>query len=226
MEKNMLQNNLPVNIKKIIDKTKIIVIVRGIASEKLIPLAEALYEGGIRLLEVTFDSTGKKSDLKTAEDISLLSKAFNGRMYIGAGTVLTPTQVQITQSAGGSFIISPNTDRAVIGESRICGMVSIPGAMTATEIYDAARYGADFVKIFPAVSVGPEYIKAIKAPFSGIKMLAVGGINDMNMQTYLQAGVDGFGIGANIVRQELLSENNYGRITELAKKYVEVIKNG
>ena len=96
-------------------------------------LAEALYDGGVRLLEVTFDACGKKSDAETAADIKTLAKKFKGRMYIGAGTVLTEKQVRLTKKAGGSFIISPNTDKGVITESRMCGLVSIPGVKTVSE---------------------------------------------------------------------------------------------
>ncbi len=101
-------------------------------------LAEALYDGGVRLLEVTFDACGKKSDAETAADIKTLAKKFKGRMYIGAGTVLTEKQVRLTKKAGGSFIISPNTDKGVITESRMCGLVSIPGVKTVSETLENA----------------------------------------------------------------------------------------
>lgn len=97
-----------------IEKEKIIVIVRAVAREKLLKLCEAMYNGGIRLLEITFDASGKVSDEETAENIRMLADAFRGRMYIGAGTVLTERQVQLTKNAGGCFIISPNTDGAVL----------------------------------------------------------------------------------------------------------------
>lgn len=101
-------------------------------------LAEALYDGGVWLLEVTFDACGKKSDAETAADIKTLAKKFKGRMYIGAGTVLTEKQVRLTKKAGGSFIISPNTDKGAITESRMCGLVSIPGVKTVSETLENA----------------------------------------------------------------------------------------
>ena len=115
---------------------------RGVESKKLIPLAEAMYKGGIRLLEVTFDATGKCSDSETAENIKMLCEEFKGRMFIGAGTLLTKKQVELTK----------------------LDMVSIPGALTPSEIQNAHRYGADFVKIFPITSLGVDYVKAVKAP--------------------------------------------------------------
>ena len=93
---------------------KLIVIVRGVEKSKLIPLAEAMYEGGIRLLEVTYDATGKVSDEETAANIKTLADHFGNRMYIGAGTVISPKQVELTKAAGGLFIISPDTNPEVI----------------------------------------------------------------------------------------------------------------
>ena len=205
-----------------IEREKIIVIVRGVAADKLIPLAEAMYEGGIRLLEVTYSADGSVSDEETAKNIEMLSKHFEGRMYIGAGTVITEKQVELTKKAGGKFIISPDTYENVIRKTRELDMVSMPGALTPTEIQKAHRCGADFVKLFPITNLGTEYVKAVKAPLSHIKFLAVGGINENNMADYLKAGVCGFGIGSNIVNKKLIDSGDYASITQLAKKYTGV----
>ena len=205
-----------------IEREKIIVIVRGVAADKLIPLAEAMYEGGIRLLEVTYSADGSVSDEETAKNIEMLSKHFEGRMYIGAGTVITEKQVELTKKAGGKFIISPDTYENVIRKTRELDMVSMPGALTPTEIQKAHRCGADFVKLFPITNLGTEYVKAVKAPLSHIKFLAVGGINENNMADYLKAGVCGFGIGSNIVNKKFIDSGDYASITQLAKKYTGV----
>ncbi len=207
-----------------IEAEKIIVIVRGAEKEKLIPLAQAMYDGGIRLLEVTFDAKGVVTDEQTAENIASLVKYFDGKMLIGAGTVLKTSQVELVAKAGGSFIISPNTNEAVIKKTRELGMVSMPGAVTPSEIQLAHEYGASFVKLFPAGNLGPDYVKAIKAPLSHIKLTAVGGIHDGNMADYLKAGASGFGIGTNIVDKKLLEAEDYAGITKLAEKYVAVVK--
>lgn len=208
-----------------IENNKIIVIVRGIWGEKLIHLAEAMYEGGIRLLEITYSANGKVSDEETAENIKKLSAHFEGRMFIGAGTVLTEKQVELTAEAGGKFIISPNVNKAVIEKTVELGLVSMPGALTPTEICTAHDIGADFIKLFPVVSMGPDYVKAVKAPLSHIKILAVGGIDINNMTDYLKAGVCGFGLGSNIIDKTLVSNGDFEGITALAKKYVNVTKN-
>ena len=210
---------------KAIEKEKLIVIVRGVEREYLIPLAEAMYAGGIRLMEITYDASGKISDEVTAENIALLAKHFGERLMIGAGTVLTEKQVKLTKNAGGRFIISPNTDVNVIEKTKELGMVSIPGALTPTEAQTAHLAGADFVKLFPLDAMGAEYLKAISAPLSHIKFLAVGGINLDNMAKYQKAGAKGFGIGSNIVNKQWLREGKLGEITALAKAYVSAVCN-
>lgn len=207
-----------------IENEKIIVIVRGIEKNKLLPLTEAMYNGGIRLLEVTYSADGKISDEQTAENIKMLAEHFNGKMYIGAGTVLTEKQVELTKNAGGTFIISPDTYSDVIRRTNELEMVSIPGALTPTDIQNAHRLGADFVKLFPVTSLGLPYIKAIKAPLSHIKFLAVGGIDENNIEEYLKAGVKGFGIGSNIVNKNIIENGEFNTITELCQKYTKVIE--
>lgn len=207
-----------------IENEKIIVIVRGVASEKLIPLAEAMYSGGIRFLELTYSADGRVSDEKNAENIKMLSEHFKDKMHIGAGTVLNERQVELTKEAGGEFIISPDTNPDVIKKTKELGMVSMPGALSPSEIQIAHRSGADFVKLFPVTNLGSDYVKAIKAPLSHIRLLAVGGVNENNLSEYLRAGVCGFGIGSNIVSKKLVDESNYEAITELAKKYVSAVK--
>ena len=209
---------------KAVEKEKIIVIVRGVEREKLIPLAEAMYQGGIRLLEITYSANGKVSDEDTAENIRLLARRSQGRMYIGAGTVLTEKQVELTAQAGGKFIISPDTCPLVIKKTRDLGLVSIPSALTPSEMQIAHKSGADFIKIFPITSLGASYVKAVKAPLSHLKMLAVGGIDESNIAEYLQVGINGFGLGSNIIDKKKISENDWQGITELAKKYVALVK--
>ena len=210
-------------IQKILDE-KLIVIVRGLEKEKMIPLAEAMYEGGIRLIEVTYSANGSIPDEVTAECIRSIQEHFDGKMLVGAGTVLTSKQVEMTKEAGGSFIISPNVKEEVIKKTRELGMVSMPGALTPTEIENAHEMGADFVKLFPVSTFGPEYVKAVKAPLSHIRLLAVGGVDHNNLKDYLKVGVCGFGMASNIVDKKMVAEGNYAGITELARRYVEAVK--
>ena len=205
-------------INKILEE-KIVVIVRGIDSDKIIPLAEAMYEGGIRALEITYNASDMSENAEVAGNIQKLVDHFGDKMIIGAGTVLTTEQVELTKAAGGKFIISPNVNKKVIERTCALDMVSIPGALTPTESVDAHEAGADFVKLFPITNLGSGYVKAMRAPLSHIRFLGVGGINENNMEEYLKAGVCGFGIGSNIVNKKLLETENYAAITELACMY-------
>lgn len=206
-------------------KKKIIVIVRGVAKDKLIPMTEAIYKGGIRLLEITYDSNGITPDEVTAENIAMLAKHFEGRMFIGAGTVTKPSQAELTKKAGGTFIISPDTYVDVIKKTKELGMVSIPGALTPSEITTAHRAGADFVKLFPASAFNADYVKAITAPISNVKLLAVGGVGVENMEEYFDAGIYGIGVGSSVVNKKMIENGDYESITELALKYTEKLKN-
>ncbi|MBQ4120364.1 MAG: MBL fold metallo-hydrolase [Clostridia bacterium] len=216
---DFMQNTIDMILKE-----KIIVIVRGIGSDKLLDFATAAYNGGIRLLECTFDATGNTSDEEIASNIKMLADHFEGKMLIGAGTVLTEKQVELTKNAGGKFIISPDTNKEVITKTKELGLVSIPGAFTPSEAVAAHNAGADFVKLFPITSMGSRYLKDIKAPLSHIRFLAVGGINADNMAEFLSVGACGFGIGSDIANKKLIEANNFAAIEESAKRYVKQIE--
>ena len=207
-----------------IRQNRLIVILRGVEKEKLIPLCEAMYRGGVRLVEVTYSADGSIPDRETAARISLLAEHFDERMFIGAGTVLTEEQVRLTKEAGGGFIISPDATPCVIRATREAGLVSIPGALTPTEIQGAHLAGADFVKLFPVTGLGADYIKAIRAPLSHIEMLAVGGIDLANIDKFLATGIAGVGIGAGIVDKKAMAADDYESIRLLASRYAEAVK--
>lgn len=203
---------------------KIIVIVRGVEKNKLLPLAQAMYDGGIRLMEITYCSDGKTSDEETVENIKMLTDKFGDKMIIGAGTVLNENQVKLTYKAGGQFIVSPDTNMDVIERTNKLGMVSVPGALTPTEIQQAHLIGADFVKLFPVTTLGTDYVKLVSTPLSHINLLAVGGIEEDNIKEYLKAGASGFCIGGRIADKKLLEENNYDEITKRSKTFTDLIK--
>jgi len=207
-----------------IERERLIVIVRGIKNEDLIPMAEAMYEGGVRLLEITYAADGSIPEETTAQGIRMLSEHFGDRMHIGAGTVLTTRQVELTKAAGGQFIISPDTNTEVISHTVSLGLVSIPGALTPTEAQTAHLAGADFVKLFPVTSLGPEYVRAVRAPLSHIRFLAVGGVNERNMREYLRAGICGFGIGSNLVKKSLIEQGDHAAIADLARDFLSALR--
>ena len=202
---------------------KLIAIVRGFSGEELMGAAEALYLGGVRLLEVTFDQSGKIPDSETAENIRLLRNNFEGKLLIGAGTVMNESQVLAAKEAGAEYIISPDVNGAVIKKTKALGMVSIPGALTPTEIVTAYTLGADFVKLFPAGDLGLSYIKSVRAPLSHIPMLAVGGVSVNNIRDFLDTGISGVGIGSAIVNKSLIKNGDFEGLTELAREFTKQI---
>ena len=205
---------------KVIEETAVIVIVRGVAREKLTPLAQALYDGGICAVECTFNACGDPADEEIAAGIHDLAVRFGDRMLIGAGTVLTEKQVVLTKEAGGTFIISPDTNPAVIRATKDAGLVSVPGALTPTEIALAARTGADFIKIFPVGTMGSAYVRNVRAPLSHCRLLAVGGVNEANMKEFFDAGAVGIGIGSGIIDKKAIAANDFASVTAQAKRYI------
>lgn len=207
-----------------IKEEKLIAIVRGVRPDLCLKVAEALYDGGVRVLEIPYDQRDSGSWVRTAETIQALSEAFEGRMIIGAGTVTCVELVEMTYRHKGRFIISPDTDIDVIRRTRELNMVSVPGAMTPTEIKQAYLAGADFVKLFPAGSLGAGYLKAVKAPLNHIPILAVGGISERNVQEYLAAGAEGFGIGGNLAKKAWIDAGEFDKLTEAASAVITAIK--
>ena len=209
-------------IQTTLDK-KLIAIVRGMEESQILPLAEALRDGGIRMIEVTFSLKNPDSFSGTARSIAAMKKAFGGEVLVGAGTVVSPELVDIAADAGAEYIISPNVDAGVIRRTIERGLVSMPGALTPSECMAAHNAGAHFIKLFPAGNFGPGYLKALRAPLSHIRFLAVGGINEKTLGGYLEAGAVGFGIGGNLVNAEWIAAGEYGKITALARQYVEAV---
>lgn len=207
-----------------IEKYKIVAIIRGAAPEQCKAIADALYAGGIRLMEITYNQKAPESWQATADTIGMLAKEYEGRMFVGAGTVTSPELVEMTAKAGGSFIVSPDTDVMVIKKTRELNLVSMPGAMTPSEIKVAHEAGADFVKLFPIGNLGAGYLKAVKAPLSHIKMTAVGGVNENNAAEFLKAGASGLGVGGNLAKKEWIENGEYGKLTEAAKAIVAAVE--
>lgn len=206
-------------IIKDVETKKIIVIMRDFTEDQLLNAVEAMEKGGIGLVEVTFDQSGKESHGETASKIRLLRERFEGRVRIGAGTVMTEEQVQIAFEAGAEYIISPDCNEAVIRKTRELGMVSMPGCFTPTEAAAAHRYGADFVKLFPNSEVKISYLKALVVPLSHIKFLAVGGVNADNLTEYFAAGAKGVGVATAIADKNAIGKGDYEKITELARRF-------
>lgn len=207
-----------------IKEDQIIAIIRGVPSKDIIRTAQALIDGGISLMEITFDHTSTAGMVNTVECFDLITEHFGDQVCMGAGTVLSVSDAETAHRHGAKYIISPNVSEAVIRRTKELGMVSIPGALTPSEVVNASEYGADIVKMFPAGDLGINYIKSVKAPLAHISVSAVGGVNENNIGDFLKAGVDGFGIGSNLVNAKKVAAGEFAQITETAKKLVENLK--
>jgi 2-dehydro-3-deoxyphosphogluconate aldolase/(4S)-4-hydroxy-2-oxoglutarate aldolase len=207
------------NTKEIINENKVIAIMRGVAKEKAADAARALNEGGIKLVEVTFNQSSPTCIEDTADSIKSIIDAMGDKMCVGAGTVMTVEQVRAAVDAGAKYIISPNTDKEVIEETKKLGAISLPGAFTPSEAVSAYKMGADYVKLFPAGLLGISYIKAIKAPISHIPLMAVGGVNADNLGDFLATGINGVGVGSSLVNLKLINAGKWDELTALAKKF-------
>lgn len=206
-------------MQEILEK-KIISIVRGVEPDKMVRIAEALYEGGVTMIEVTFNQKNPASWQETADSIAAIKAAMGDKMFVGAGTVTSVELVDMAAQAGAGYIISPDTDPDVIARTRELGLVSLPGAYTPTEAKQAHNAGADFVKLFPCVGDAPAYLKALCAPLSHIKFLAVGGVTADNAADFLKAGAVGIGVGSSLVNKKWADAGEFWKITEEAKRFI------
>jgi 2-dehydro-3-deoxyphosphogalactonate aldolase len=173
----------------------LVAILRGIRPEDAAAIGDALADAGFLCLEVPLNSP------RPLETIAALRARFDGRLLVGAGTVLNPAEVGAVAAAGGQLIISPNTDTAVIAAAKQAGLVSVPGFFTPSEAFAALAAGADALKLFPAETAGPATLKAIRAVLPpGVPVLPVGGIEPDAMAAWRAAGASGFGIGSALYR--------------------------
>ena len=202
---------------------KIVAIVRGLAPEHLIRLGHALEEGGIGLMEVTYDQRAPETWKDTAKAIEAVAGEFGDRLLAGAGTVITPEQVVMTYNAGGQYLVTPTTQPEIIRMGKALGLGLFPGAFSPSEILAAYEAGADAVKVFPVSCVGPAYIKAVRGPLSHIPLMAVGGVNEKNAADYMKAGCGGLGVGGNLVNKEWIANGEWDRITALAKEFIKAV---
>ena len=198
-------------------ENKIVAIVRGADPNDVLKIAEALHAGGVVLMEVTLNS------VNAIQVIKQLSQDMQGKMLIGAGTVLDAASTRSAIEAGAQFIISPCLDIEVIKTTKELGAVSIPGAYTPTEIVNAYKNGADIIKVFPASS-NVNYIKEIRAPLPHIPLMPTGGISLENIAEFQKAGAVAFGIGTSLVNtKEAVNEEYLLRLTEKAREFVSRI---
>ena len=199
---------------------KVVAIIRGFAPDVCLKLAEAYAKGGIGLVEVTFNQKAPETWKDTATAIAASRDRFAGDVRVGAGTVLTAEQLTLCEQAGGEYMITPNVNVDLIRDCVRRGLVAMPGALTPSEAVAAHDAGASFVKIFPAGSLGPGYVKALVAPLGHIPFLAVGGISPDNVADFMAAGCVGAGVGGNLTNKAWIAAGEWDRITDVARRLV------
>ncbi len=199
-------------------ETTIIPVLRKIPYEKSQEIIQALYNGGIRAIEVTMESD--RAELIIQESLG----AFGDKMLVGAGTVLTPEDCTRAIEAGAQFIVSPAFDEAVVACAVEHEVPVIPGVFTPSEMLQAHQAGASMVKLFPASVLGPAFIKDVKGPLSHIEIMATGGITKDTAKSYLTAGAVAVGAGSALLRKDLIAENDWAGLAGEVKNWLETIR--
>jgi len=208
-------------IEQIVREKRIVAIIRGYAPDVCLKLAEAYARGGIGLVEVTFNQRAPETWKDTAAAIRSIKDHFAGAVRVGAGTVLTEEQLTLCEQAGGEYMITPNVNVGLVRECVRRGLVAMPGALTPSEAVAAHEAGASFVKVFPAGSLGPGYVKAVMAPLSHIPFLSVGGISPDNVADFIKAGCVGAGVGGNLTNKEWIATCAWDKIAQVAAQLME-----
>lgn len=192
----------------------LVAILRGVKPEEIEEIGAALIEAGITLIEVPLNSP------EPFDSISRLVTRFGDDALIGAGTVLTPTDVDRIHDVGGKLVVSPNCDPSVISRTLEKGMVSMPGVFTPTECFQAIAAGARTLKLFPGSMAGPEGLKAIKAVMpSDVELYAVGGAAPDNLTDWVAAGAAGFGIGSYLFKPGMTAPDVASRAAKMVAAY-------
>ncbi|MCZ2152051.1 MAG: bifunctional 4-hydroxy-2-oxoglutarate aldolase/2-dehydro-3-deoxy-phosphogluconate aldolase [Bryobacterales bacterium] len=204
-------------LKNILD-IGIVPIVRASSYDDALAAVDAIYEGGIRAVEITMTVPGAIQALEKVAD------KLGDKMTLGAGTVLDPETCRACFLAGAQFIVTPALRLATIEMARRYSKPIMPGALTPTEILTAWEAGADFVKIFPCGNMGgPKYIKALKGPLPQVEMIPTGGVNLETAGEFLKAGAAAVAVGGELVDAKSLKEKTFGVITGRARQYLDVI---
>ena len=199
-------------------ESKVIVVCRGIAREEIVKVASALYEGGIRFMEVPFNQADPSTFSATAAKIKAVKEALGGKMHVGAGTVITMEQFELAKDAGAEIIVSPTMEEDVITATKAAGLISMPGCATPSEMTRAYKLGADLIKLFPSSMVNMKVIKEIRVPLNHLPLVCFGGVSAENIQEVLATGVVGVGVASAVLDKQALADKDYEKITALAKE--------
>ena len=196
-------------------KVPIIGIVRGMPFDTIKNILSVYADAGLSTIEITMNTEG------AAEMIAFIADNFGSKLNIGAGTVCTQAELDSALNAGAQFVVTPVVNHKIIERCVNVGVPIFPGAFSPTEIYNAWEMGAYMVKIFPATQMGPNYIKELKAPLNKIKLVPTGGITLENIETFKNAGADGYGLGSSLFDKKLIEQQNWEGLKTHLQKFAE-----
>jgi 2-dehydro-3-deoxyphosphogluconate aldolase/(4S)-4-hydroxy-2-oxoglutarate aldolase len=204
--------------KEWIERVGIMPVLRARSAVEAHALVEALAAGGITVIEVTMTVPGAVGLLRE------LRKEYGDGLLLGSGSVTDAAQAAATIDAGAEFVVSPSFHPEVVARTRELGKISIPGALTPTEVITAWRAGADYVKIFPCSAVGgPPYLKALLAPFPELRLIPTGGVTLQTAMDFLKAGARALGVGTDLVNPKAIEEGKPEMVMETARAYLEIV---
>ncbi|MGC8560547.1 MAG: bifunctional 4-hydroxy-2-oxoglutarate aldolase/2-dehydro-3-deoxy-phosphogluconate aldolase [Phycisphaerae bacterium] len=195
----------------------VVAVIRAQTRDQLLDIAEALVNGGVVAIEVTMSTPN------AIEGIEKLVDVLGTKAVIGVGTVLNAAIGAAAIAAGAEFVVSPVLDTSIIEMTRKLGKVSIPGAFTPSEILTAWSAGADIVKVFPATTMGPQYLKDLLSPMPFLRMIPTGGVTVKNTNEWIKAGAVAVGAGSSLVSKDLMARGDWAGITALARQFVEAV---
>jgi Entner-Doudoroff aldolase len=201
-----------------IESGRIVAILRGDFGGREIEIVDALVESGITAVETTLNSPG------AFDSINSLAARFGSRIAVGAGTVLRPEEVERAAGAGARFIVSPNLNTKVIEITKRLGLVSLPGCFTPSEILEALGAGADAVKLFPAQSLGPGFIRAMRGPAPNVRMLPTGGVTPEAASRYIDAGAWALGVGSELIGKDVMNDDGFASLRRRASDFAEAAR--
>jgi 2-dehydro-3-deoxyphosphogluconate aldolase/(4S)-4-hydroxy-2-oxoglutarate aldolase len=192
----------------------IIAVVRARSAEQVIPLSEALLAGGVIAIEITMTTPNAIAAIRQAKG------HFGERALIGVGTVLDKGTCKAAIDAGAEFVVTPVCRTEFVEIAHTAGRPIMLGAYTPTEAQTAHEAGSDFIKIFPADTLGPGYIKALRAPLPHLRVVPTGGVDVNNVAEFLKAGCAALGAGGSLVSSKILETNNWDALRKKAKEFV------
>lgn len=209
------------NKNEVLEKVKtlgLLAVIRGPSPELTVQMVEALVDGGVKGIEITYSTPNAEEVVKT------LARKFGDSIVLGMGTLTKPEQAESAKAAGANFLVSPVCEKNLVEAMVKAGLLTMAGALTPTEVFQAYSLGTDVVKIFPGSVGGPAYIKALKGPFPYIPMMPTGGVNASNVAEWFAAGVVAVGAGSELCPPQLAKEGKFAEISQKAAEFVKVIQ--